>query len=394
MDYISHCQEFFNYYAYVYILRLRLVLISILGSLLVFLPPLEKSIAATYQVGSGVCQQIMDTNTATVYQSGINSSECVIQFKNIGTVHWTVPNSINVNYLIVGGGGSSSRGSCSYWYGPGGGGGGVESGTSLALSSGVSETITVGSGGFFGSNSGCTSAGDTGTASVFHSITARGGAGATATSPNGGASGNLKAGGLGTNICPTCDSGGGGGAGGNGVGMVGGSGLSSSITDTATVYGSGGAGRNSGSYGTASNGGGLANGVSDGSANTGGGGADPINGTGLGNGGSGIVVIRYAYNLTTSLGAISVSGIVKKMNNVTLSIVASTPGLITFYASGRPINRCMNLATDGNLTVSCAWKVITSGQTAISVRLSPTLAALNRSTQTSNIVVGKRSTSR
>ena len=380
---------------------MKILIFSLFGFSIVVLQSFEIASAATYQVGTGICQQSMDTNTATVYQSGVNPAECVLQFKNVGTVHWVVPYNVTVKYLVVGGGGSSSRGSCGNWYGPGGGGGGVESGTSLSLAGGVSETISVGTGGYYGYQSGCISAGDTGTASTFHGITAIGGMGASAASPNGGKSGNGNLGGTEPGTCSSpsfCASGGGGGAGGSTNSMDGGAGLVSTITDTSTTYGSGGAGRASATFGVTASGGGVASGAtgttSDGAPNTGGGGADPAGVTGYGNGGSGIVVIRFAYTTATSLSSISISGVVKKLSNITLSTTASTPGTVTFYAAGRPISRCIGIQTDVSLTATCSWKVLTTGPLAISASLNPSSSNLNSTSKTTSTTILKRTTAR
>ena len=237
---------------------------------------------------------------------------------------WTLPPTPDVEYLVIGGGGSGGG----TYHGGGGGAGGFQTGTGLAVTKGVTYSVTVGAGGIA-----TTAQGNNGASSIFSSITTLGGQGggswynypttppsqaSLGTKASGGGAcygnnvggvgtvGQGKNGGLASAGCCQYGSGGGGGstsAGGNGTsttGGAGGAGTASSISGTSTTYCGGGGGSTYG-YGTpgaGGSGGGTA-GVGAGSAlaaaaNTGGGGGggERTNGTG-GAGGSGIVIIRY-----------------------------------------------------------------------------------------------------
>ena len=251
-----------------------------------------------------------------------------------------------VDYLVVAGGGG---GGCAY--GGGGGGGGMRStvtntgggGTlesALAVSGGVTYTVTVGAGGGGGGSTPPTP-GANGSNSVFSSITSTGGGGGAASENTSYGLTGLTGGSAGGSAGPDgrvgysgvitggsrtaspvqgnnggnsyaqaglgSSGGGGGGAGavggnaGNPVGGNGGNGAATSISGSSVTYAGGGGG---GSYpygstsGTGGSGGG-ANGVGtsgttapSATANTGGGGggSNAIGGAG----GSGIVIIRYA----------------------------------------------------------------------------------------------------
>jgi len=235
----------------------------------------------------------------------------------------------SVEYLVVAGGGAGG-----FDNGGGGGAGGYLTST-IAVTGGSTDTVTVGAGGpnvsaGYGSN---------GSDSVYKSVTATGGGGgavgdnlpgASGGSGGGGSGGGAGgAGGAGTSgqgnaggaASNTATSGGGGGgAGAAGVSGAttsnGGVGLQTSISGTATYYAGGGGGtRRTTSPGVGGNGGGGtgAQGVSggnpatSGTANTGGGGGGGPGVGGVtpntaGNGGSGIVIIRYAdtYALASS----------------------------------------------------------------------------------------------
>jgi len=270
---------------------------------------------------------------------------------------------IPVDFLVVagGGGGGAGRSAGSYASGGGGGAGGyrTSAGTSggggsaeaaISVNSGITYTVTVGSGGAAGV------AGDNnaanGTNSVFATITSIGGGGGSAFNTTtvgnigGSGGGGTSAGGAGTSnqgyaggsgsiAASQYGSGGGGGAGAIGGlgtstnGGNGGNGVASSISGSSVTYAGGGGGGvylNSGTPGLGGSGGGGNSVISgDGSGvaasvNTGGGGGGaslglpspsvtPIGGQG----GSGIVIIRYADSFpaaasTTGSPTITVSG--------------------------------------------------------------------------------------
>jgi len=235
-----------------------------------------------------------------------------------------VGTTTTVEYLVVGGGGSGFG----HWVSGGGGAGGYASGT-LAVSGTIA--VTVGVGGVSGSISS-----QTGSSSVFSTITALGGGGggiyegvAASGGSGGGAGGNgggtpgqstqfstygYGVGNAGGYSALTNQAGGGGGAGSAGynsgiygVGGNGGTGLPNSITGSIVIYaagggGSGWAGAGGGTGGSSSIGGNGSHGIApaakpNGNANTGSGGGagyyiDEVCYAG-GNGGSGIVVVKY-----------------------------------------------------------------------------------------------------
>lgn len=245
-------------------------------------------------------------------------------------------NLTGVEYLVIAGGGGGG-----FQYGGGGGAGGYRSSvvgessggggsaeSTLSLTSGVGQTVTIGAGGAGATSTGAQ--GVNGSNSVFGSITATGGggggcvsssfatgvaggsggagAGGLATAPAGGAGTTNQgyAGGSGSTDNATYRSGGGGGGAGSvganatTSGGNGGSGVTSSITGTAVARAGGGGGGAFSVAGTASAGGGAGtiNGGSGsvrGTANTGGGGGGGSGTAEAGAaGGSGLVIIRYS----------------------------------------------------------------------------------------------------
>ena len=248
--------------------------------------------------------------------------------------------SDSIDYLVIAGGGAGGRGPNGANMGAGGGAGGYResSGTVGSFSASplgacvaalpVSVTgypITVGAGGVSPNVIGCR--GDTGSNSIFSSITSAGGGGgaqaptnATNGGSGGGSAGGIPCGGtVGVGNTPpvsppqgnpgglgggSSPAGGGGGAtaaGGNGTGPTGGpggAGATSSINGTPTGRGGGGGGNGTPTCGTAGPGGGGGSGSpggSNGTVNTGGGGAGTHNPYVAGNGGSGVVIIRYKF---------------------------------------------------------------------------------------------------
>jgi len=259
-------------------------------------------------------------------------------FLSSGT--FTPATALSCDYLVVAGGGGGAR------WGGGGGAGGLRSTvtatggggsleTALSLAGGTGYTVTIGAGGAGGNNSSPVYRGDSGSNSVFSTITSTGGGGGGAytdasngrnggSGGGGGSSGGGSAGGTGTTnqgfAGGTGQSGGylcggaGGGAGavganGSNAGSNGGAGVA--ISAFATVTGTGasnyyaGGGGGAGQYtalGTGGAGGGgspISNAnATAGTANTGGGGGGGFSNAGVadyngGNGGSGIVIVRY-----------------------------------------------------------------------------------------------------
>ena len=257
-------------------------------------------------------------------------------------VSFTTPGSISsIDYLVVAGGGAGA-----IWQGGGGGAGGLRSTvtatggggtleTALAVTPGVSYTVTVGAGGAVGSPNvyiqGAKAS--NGSNSVFATITSNGGGGGSSYSNLGNAQGSTGgsgggggsssgAGGMdggagtanqgysgGSGYASAHGAGGGGGAGASGssagyfIGGNGGAGIATTITGSSVFYAGGGGG--SGYNGGGSTGGSGIGGNGSventgpfvgtaGTVNTGsGGGGETIGDELSGAGGSGIVILRF-----------------------------------------------------------------------------------------------------
>lgn len=218
-------------------------------------------------------------------------------FTTSGT--FAVSGNADVEYLVVAGGGSGNMGYINdvNENGGGGGAGGYLSGT-IGVSAG-NYSIIVGAGGSYVAYKQATA--NSGSDSVFSTLTAIGGGGGGMQSRLGG-NGGSGGGGCGGSGCSTAGagtsgqgyagadgqcyanapSGGGGGAGGAGGNTAGGAGVSNSISGSAVTYATGG----NGCSGTGASG-------SSGTANRGNGGGGSWNQNSAGSGGSGIVIIRY-----------------------------------------------------------------------------------------------------
>ena len=233
-------------------------------------------------------------------------------FTSSGTL--TANKALSLEYLVVAGGGGGGGSA----FGGGGGAGGFLTATGFSVPANTGQTVTVGGGG-----AGAAGQGTSGSNSVFSTITSIGGGyGSNGVGGNGGSGGGSASATVGQGTVGQGSNGGpnqgnaagaGGGAGAVGgspqssvTGGIGGIGLQSSITGTATYYAGGGGGGGYGTSGGGSPAGGLGGGgagsgytATAGTANTGGGGGGGgYNGnTGQsysgGNGGSGIVIVRY-----------------------------------------------------------------------------------------------------
>lgn len=291
---------------------LFLLVSTVLSTSLGFIAPIPAIAVPVTAAGdsAGSCtQNVSDSAGIVVTKVG---NDCVVQFKNTGSITWTPSTNISVRYLVVAGGGSGTRGYCGVYWGQGGGGGEVLTSNSLSLTSNVAVTVNVGAGA--PRTGDCTETpGSNGSNSVLSSLTARGGKASlnsrysSPTGHWGGISGNGNSGGNGgangVNCSGgSCGAGGGGGAGGTGSGFDAGQGINSDIISIGTnvMYGSGGAGWAGGSAGLTQSGGATPGGsLCDAPENRGGGGSD-CNGhaaTG-GKGGSGLIVVRYAFDVT------------------------------------------------------------------------------------------------
>jgi len=262
----------------------------------------------------GVLLVYIDSTQGWLATSGINEGTDALE-----------PTTYTVNYLVIAGGGGGGSG-----FGGAGGAGGYRE-SSLVVTGGVSNTITIGAGGAGGTgSSGSATSGTNGNNSVFSSITSTGGGGGGGNASgdrdgkNGGSGGGAgMIAGVGTAGTGTVgqgnnggnsfdagtsggNAGGGGGgatgAGGNavsGVGGNGGAGTASSITGSSVTRaggGGGGAGTTAGSGGSGGGGAGSVGGTAgSGSVNTGGGGGSFCQASGTaGTGGSGVVILSMA----------------------------------------------------------------------------------------------------
>jgi len=283
----------------------------------------------------GVTITYADATQGWVATSGVNSGDQALD-----------PAPYSVDFLVIAGGGSGGgrgggaggAGGYRNSYSSETSGGGASSEASASLAVGTSYTVTVGAGGASVSNSDSYS-GNSGSNSVFGSITSIGGGGGGQTGLSGGSGGGSSAGNTGASGTASQGNNGGNGSGsgiarsgggGGGASAVGanastsvngngGNGLASSITASAVTRGGGGGG---GSYntgytlglgGTGGGGNAVANGGSSGTANTGGGGAGGTGTSGnSGAGGSGVVILRMLTTdysgTTTGSPTVSASG--------------------------------------------------------------------------------------
>jgi hypothetical protein len=206
--------------------------------------------------------------------------------------------------------------------------------------------------------------------------------------------------------------GGGGGAGAIGFNWIdsdsnagsGGSGLQYSISGSATYYaGGGGGGAWAAMGGAGGSGGGGAGGSVDssncrancasgnyvaqtgnvGTSNTGGGGGSGNAGSGApaGKGGSGVVIIRYALNLTSTFNSLTLPGgvnIATFRTPVSVTANVSVASKISFYVNGKVLPGCKNRLTSGSgssHSVTCNWKPSLRGNFYVSAISTPTSAS-------------------
>ncbi len=319
----------------------RIALWALFAPLVISIPTISQA-AQVADIAGGACiSTVSDSTNVTETRTG---NDCIIAFKNVATIGWTVPSNIlnnTIRILVIGGGGGGNgRTDGTGWVGGGGGGGDYIESTSAIVTPNQNDSVTVGNGGAWGSASTDPSNGGNSVFRDKYIITSIGGGGGGGTGngpfgsyPNGFAGGSGGGGGtysgtgglaVGVGIghaggaanTSCCSSGGGGGAGTAGgtntdanTGGSAGQGLSNSISGSAVYYAGGGAGTgcttsgaaNSAQGGTASNTAGAANTGAGG----GGGGANTAAGcnhstTGAGNGGAGIVIIRYALRTSSA----------------------------------------------------------------------------------------------
>jgi len=322
---------------------------------------------------------IVSTERGAVNLVYVDSTQGWISYaSNLFTVIYGATPTID--YLIVAGGGAGGGHAPSDKGGGGGGAGGFRTGTGLAVTAGISYTITVGAGGSGVSND----RGGSGTNSsiagfpiaenpsgagtnTFKSYGGGGGGAGNNTAPgNQGANGGSGGGNGGRSLAATSgntpsttpsqgngggstgassDSGSGGGgasaAGGSvttNPGGAGGAGTASSITGTSTTYaGGGGGGSYSGNGGAGGAGGGGAGGNSNATTST----AGTVNTGGGGGGAPGLTAANYA-------GAAGGSGIVIIAYPSIYAAASATTGSPTVTVSGG--NRIYQFTGNGSIT--------------------------------------------
>ena len=359
---------------------------------------------------------------------------------------WQIPNYVtSIKSLVVAGGGAGGSRA-----GAGGGAGGYIYDAALSVTPSSVQSIIVGAGGY-----GFLSAkGTNGTNSQLGSsrIALGGGAGGTDNGADNtthygssGGSGGGSAGGFSNAVLAGATStqnstygygygssggsgegtgnwsgGGGGGAnlttgtGGNGtatsIGGKGGDGITDPIGGTTTCYAAGGGGGSANTSGAGGNCGGAAsiNNNAGGTAGTatwpgaalantgsgGGGGAwnggtDPIGGFGA----SGVIILRYALNMSVSL---SYSGGTTAIYRTAGTITAtnSLPGKVTFYEHGKAIPGCKSVAMNGSNIATCTWKPSLHGSTSITATAKPSNTYVPNGSTVLNIAVVKRTNKR
>ncbi len=313
--------------------------------------------------------------TITTYVSG-GVTYKVHTFTSSGT--FVAPSgNTSVQALVVAGGGGGAGG------GGAGGAGGYQYNASYATTSLQSIAVTVGPGGAGGTIGG-TTAGTSGSNSVFGTITSTGGGGgrASAAGLNGGSGGgggvsqsggtgtvgqgnNGGTGGAASGGFATAGGGGSAAVGGNGNsasnGGNGGAGTSNSITGTALFYAGGGGGSIDpgvqGTGGSSVGGAGKINGPGNaGSANTGSGGGSVEDSGTAGAGSTGVVIIAYIvpndtpwlrfYAEGSQTGKIATDG----NNSNFLTLTSGTTDVETFSSTNATLNTTLTLSTKNIIT--------------------------------------------
>ena len=75
-----------------------------------------------------------------------------------------------------------------------------------------------------------------------------------------------------------------------------------------------------------------------------------------------------------TLGAPSISGVVRKGISSTISVNVNAPGFVRFFDNGKRIPSCLRVATSGtspNFTASCTWKPAAQGARTFSASFTP-----------------------
>jgi hypothetical protein len=365
-----------------------------------------------------ICNQTV-SNTSGVSAVRLSGGDCVIRFTTASTsINWNVPvNAQTIRLLVLGGGGGGGVDA-----GPGGSGGGAYEAAGVIVSSGSLISTYVAAGGRAGIYDGtAASSGETSTvtigATVFRGTGGSVGPYGISTNPQPAAG----AAGIGTGTGGTATSGALGGAGigwtaSRGSGSAGNNGnLQTDITGTLTRYGSSGAGgaNVNGITVTIVNGGAEGGGAAgynspsntlpaNGAANSGAGGGagmsnvSPASFKSSGAGGSGLIVIRYAPDLSAP--TFSSSSTFSAAENIATSATAATiqvsESATVTISSGADAAR-FNIARSETNTAIIKFNVSpdfeapadVGGNNVYEITLTATDAATNAGTQSITITV-------
>jgi len=361
---------------------------------------------------------------------------------------WRIPSyTTSIQSLVIAGGGAGGSRA-----GGGGGAGGYVYDAALSVTPGSVQSVIVGQGGY-GFAAKVPTNGLNSSLGSLRSTLGGGGGGYAAGSSNvvragrdggsgGGASGDWQTAGssaayglarqnstfgygIGFNGGSGYDgtswpAGGGGGAGGvgansdgpNGIGGKGGAGITDPIAGTSTCYATGAGGGvyvtytgksgQGGDCGGATlntspnrNAGGVGSGVLlPAIANTGSGGSgngynDGADAAG-GNGASGVVILRYALNMSVSL---SYSGGVSATYRTvgTITATGTLAGKVTFYERGKAIPGCVRASMNGSNVATCSWKPSLHGSTTVTATAKPSNIYVPNGSSALNIAVVARS---
>jgi hypothetical protein len=189
----------------------------------------------------------------------------------------------------------------------------------------------------------------------------------------------------------------------------GGSGNVDPIAGTATCYATGGGGGINQGYPSNFGAGGDCGGSSSPNNNSGTAGAVapnyPTANTGAGGGGagynnsgndslggagaSGVIILRYALNMSVSL---SYSGGTTAIYRTAGTITAtnSLPGKVTCYEHGKAIPGCKSVAMNGSNIATCTWKPSLHGSTSITATAKPSNTYVPNGSTSLNIGVAAR----
>ena len=105
----------------------------------------------------------------------------------------------------------------------------------------------------------------------------------------------------------------------------------------------------------------------------------------------GYIVVNLTITNAITTATLNVSATLNKLLSTNLTATTNTSGLVTYYANGRTINKCVNISS----SATCAWKPMTQGVIYLSLKLVPTDSTFpNLTTSPSLVVVKKRAVSR